>query len=188
MMKPRINKSILLVAVFILSPLAIGNLYGRFSVQSSPGTIKSFTVNSAIELKDNFTISINIYQGVDVYGWQTNILFDPTKLTVLEVSAGDFLGSTVKSMVFNSLTGERTGQLGDAMLCYATDIRSNLMLIFGCRWGDVSGMSGSGMVAKVTFGVLNNAQGPYYVDLGDPVLVNKLGGVISEGWLAIEQS
>ena len=191
-MKPRINKSIMLAAVFVLSPLAIANLYGRFSVQSNPGTIKTFNISSTIELKDNFTVSIKIYQGVNVYGWQTNVLFDPTKLTILEVSAGNFLAAD--SIVFNSITGGITGKqpnnvkIGDAMLCYAADIRSNLMLIFGCRWGAVTGVSGDGTVAKITFGVINNAQGPYYLDLGNPVLVDKLGGISSEGWLAIEQS
>ena len=170
--------------------MTIGNLYTRASAPSNPGIVKSYDIKSAEGFTETFTINVNIYEGVNIYGWQTNIIFDPAKLAVLEVRAGNFLADN--NIVFDSVSGGISGtrpygvKIGDAMLCFATDIRPNLILVFGCRWGDVPEVSGSGTVAKITFGVLNNAQEPYYIDLGDPVLVNKQGWVISEGWLAIE--
>jgi hypothetical protein len=190
--RSHINVALLLAAIFILSPMTVGNLYGRFSAPNNTPIVKSFDIKSAEGSMETFTVNVKVYEAVHVYGWQANILFDPSKLAVLEIKAGDFLAD--KSIVFDSVSGEISGtqlrdaKIGDAMLCFATDIRPNLVLAFGCCWGDVTGVSGSGTVAKITFGVLSNAQGPHYLDLGDPVLVNKQGEVMSEGWLAMEQS
>ena len=183
--------NVLLATIFILSPVTFGNLSGLFSLSpGNPACIKRFQIDPSWEVSETFTVSIKIYNGVNVYGWQANVLFDPNKLVVLEVTAGDFLAKN--SIVIDSVSGEISGQQphdvksGDAILCYATDIRPNKVLIFGCCWGYVPGASGTGTVATITFGVWSHTQEPFYIDLGDPILVDKQSTKMSEGWLAIE--
>lgn len=188
----QVNKNILLVLIFILTPFTIANIYAKSSSFNNPGIPKRFNLMTVEGFSETFTITIKVYEGLNVYGWQVNLLYDPAKLAVVKVEAGDYLSKN--SIIINS-TGREISkgdiqdfEIGYAMLFYATDVRPNLVLIGGCLWGDVPEVDGSGTVAKITFGCLENSHGPYYVDLGDYVLVNKHCEVVNQGRIEIELS
>ena len=184
------NVNILLAAVCVLSPLTFGNIASRFSPPSAPPANKYYIVDPAWEVTEALTIRIDIQDGVNVYGWQANIIYDPTKLVVLEVKAGDFLAKN--NIVLDSASPIVSQQdvdnfkIGDAMLCHSADVRPNLLLVFGFCWGDVPGVSGSGTVAEIKFGIYDNSAQPFYIDLGDPIIVDKQGTVLDQGLLTLE--
>lgn len=187
--KPNINKRVLLATMLLLSPLMLGNVYGLFLSSPENNTyVKKFRVDPSWVVDKTLVIHINIHDAVDVYGWQANVLYDPNKLVLLNVTPGSFLAEN--SIVIDSVSGEISGEtdvyIGDAMLAYATDIRSDMVFIFGCRFGDLPGKDGTGKVATLTFGVWSHVHEPFYIDLGNPILVNKNAEMINEGLLAIE--
>lgn len=186
----RLNVNILMVLIVTIAPIAIAKIYANSPPQNIPGTPKLFNSITVEGYSKNFTIVIKVINGLNVYGWQANLLYDPTKLAVLKVEAGDYLSNS--NVVINSAEGRisegdvQNFDTGSAVLFYATDIRPNLVLVGGFRWGDVSGVDGSGTVAKIVFGCLEGSRGPYYVDLGDHVLVDKWCRVVNQGWITIE--
>lgn len=202
MRKLHINTNILLIILMILGPITIGNIYAQLrpnvetALSRYPANVKSVNIDPSWKISEKFTASIKIYGGANVYGWQTYVVFDPRELVLLKVTAGDF--TTEDSIIFNSASGEITGKdprdvnVGDAWVCYATDIGSGKVLIFGCTWGNVpiwgnvpkSNEDGV-VVATITFGVWNNAGG-FSIDQENPVLVGKNAETTTDGWLAIE--
>src|SRR3972149_43395 len=108
MRKVSINTNILLAAIFILSPLTYGNVSAKFSSPTFSPANKYYIVDTTQEIVKTLTISVNIQEGVNVYGWQANILFDPSELIALNVKAGDFLAKN--SITLNSTSPEVSAQ------------------------------------------------------------------------------
>lgn len=184
------NKNLLLATMLVLSPVSFANLHDLFPPSAkNSGCIKSFYVDPSWQIEGIFTVSIEIRNGIDVYGWQANVIYDPTELVVLDISQGEFLAE--KGIVLEAVSGDSSGNspenvnVGDAVLYYATDVRPNIVLIFGHLWGDVEGVSGDGTVARVTFGVWDHGDESFEMDLGNPILVNKNAEEINNGLLMI---
>jgi hypothetical protein len=141
----------------------------------------NFYVDPSWTIKETFSIDIYLLNAEDVCAWQAEIIYDPYKLVVLDVKPGGFL--SLNNWVVNSTRlfynpeAKNEGVPNEhafheyAILIFATDIAPNELLVGGCRF-DLLGVSGSGTVATVTFGVWNHANNNANVSVGKSLLLD----------------
>lgn len=91
--------------------------------------------NQQPQIKGTFTATIEVYDAKDVYSWQAKIIYDSSKLKIIEILPGDFLGITNWPFFIN-----------------ATDVEEGMALLFGTLYGEVPGRDGSGQLAVIVFG------------------------------------
>jgi len=108
------------------------------------------TINAAIG--QNFTINIMVSNITDLYGWQLKLRWNITILEVANINEGVFL-RTHGATFFHQTINETGYLVLDVTLL-----------------GDVSGVSGNGMLATVQFHVKEN--GNCDLQLYDTVLIN----------------
>jgi len=91
------------------------------------------------ELGEHFTINLAITNGVNVYGWQANLTFDPSVLQVADAALppDHFLAGAPEGVV-----GLQKG------------IFSHSVLVGTCILGDYLGMNGSGTLVTIEFEVV----------------------------------
>jgi hypothetical protein len=77
----------------------------------------------------------------DLYGFQFDVGYDPTVFSLSSQEQGDFLG----------------GPAAADFIAGATDTPGTISMVFGLIFGDVTGVSGSGSLATLTFTVIGLA-------------------------------
>ena len=91
----RAGKNILLVAVGIGGRIHNGKFGFKPGTEYTVSTGVGYTLSKApIHLGDTFTFEIRAENVTDLAGWQFDIAFDPAALEAIDVSEGNFLGST----------------------------------------------------------------------------------------------
>jgi hypothetical protein len=119
------------------------------AISVSPSTV---TVNAG----KNFSINVTISNVSDLYGWQFALSWNTSLLDLVNATEGPFLKSGGNNTYFNYNLNATAGNLiADCTLL-----------------GDVSGVSGSGVLATTTFYVKNGGQCP--LNLFDLELYNSL--------------
>jgi hypothetical protein len=93
----------------------------------------------AQEYVDTFTMKLKVLNAIDVWAYQVVIYYNPLELDVLEVVEGDFLGKSYPA--------------GSTVFMSFDDIGPGKLLIGGTLLGDEAPVSGTGVLATVTFGV-----------------------------------
>jgi len=91
------------------------------------------------ELGEHFTINLNIANGVNVYGWQVNLTFDPTIVQCVD--------ATLPPDHF--LEGRPEGCVGLQKFIF-----SHSIVLGTCILGDYLGMNGSGTLVAIEFEVV----------------------------------
>ena len=115
---------------------------------------------------DSFAVDIIITDALDVHAWQFAISYDPEVLAVIDVVEGDFL-----------MMG------GDAHFV-AHERTYGQYLVASALFGDVSGVSGDGVLATVAFTVLDVGECPLdleHVLLRDPY-PSYIGCTVEDGY------
>lgn len=124
----RLKKGLVLAAV-ILFLAACGYVFASLLQASKP----VITIRQP-KILGSFSMALDVNYVEDLYAWQAVITFNSSELKVLEVLPGDFLG--VESPFFIN----------------ASDVGDGVLLLGATLSGDVSGLSGSGRLAVITFG------------------------------------
>ena len=122
----RIKTGLMLITLlfaFTASGYVLANLMPPIPV------VKDFSPEPLI--LGSFAMSLDISNVEDLYTWQVAIVYDQSELKVLDVSSGGFAGDVFVN---------------------STDSTEDLLLLGGTLKGAVSGQSGSGRLATITFG------------------------------------
>jgi len=117
------------------------------SVSVDPATV---TIGGTI-----VTINVNVSGVVDLYGWEFRLRWNSTLLDVTGVTEGTFLK-----------------QGGDTFFASKTDNTLGYIMVDCTLIGDISGVSGDGILAVVKFNI--EGSGETVLDLYDSTLVSSL--------------
>lgn len=134
------------------------------TVYSYPEPTLSVDPASTVKSVDEtFTIDIKVTDVNDLYGWEFQLSYDGTIINCTDVVEGSFLSSG-GSTWFKNITLDNTAGSG--------------LVWFTCTLlGDVSGVTGNGVLATLSFKVL--AEGSCTLDLHDTKLVGYAYAVYS---------
>ena len=127
--------------------------------------IALFAVPFASTHINYFTVKIKVYGAVDLYGWQTEVVFDPNLLVVLNVQSGEFLSRNALTVNASSYDDPNFDSIlnyvGNYIFVFNTRLgRPNVygrLLMGGTFFGNAQGVSGDGVLATVTFGIRKEA-------------------------------
>jgi NitT/TauT family transport system permease protein len=108
--------------------------YGKNTIYLNPATI-----NQTYTIRQNFNVSLNVSDVVNLHTWQTQVNFNASHLQCINVSEGEFLGNAGK-------TNFSWGIIHDAS--------DSIVLINSTLLQSGQGMNGSGQLAKISFQVL----------------------------------
>jgi hypothetical protein len=120
---------------------------------SSTTTVYVHPSSTVVLVGDTFVVEIRISDVSDLYGWEFKLSWDPNLLEAENVTEGEFLkrgGPTFFVEKINNTEGN--------------------MLVYCTLLGDVSGVSGDGTLASVTF--YAEKKGSSVLDLSDTVLID----------------
>ena len=126
-------------------------------VKLSPAKVQSPAIG------EHLTLSLDITEGQDVAGYQATVNYDPTALTFIDSTDGDYLVGGVfnpDSTLTHCSAGSPCPAIVDSITLYAT------------TYGEQS--KGDGTLATITFEVI--AQKASTVTLSDVLLTDSLGG------------
>jgi hypothetical protein len=133
----RIFLSTLLLFSILLASTCPVQSTSTTTISVSPSTV---TVNAG----QNFRINVTISSVSDLYGWQFALNWSTSLLDLVNVTEGPFLKSSGNNTYFNYNLNATAGSLiADCTLL-----------------GNVPGVSGSGVLATITFYVKNSGQCP----------------------------
>jgi hypothetical protein len=145
------RKKIIIISCLIIATILLAYLVFNMII-NKPTTlyIDPQTIKRAVG--QDFTINISISNVADLYGWQLQLSWNKTILDVVNVTEGTFLKS--HGQTFFSQKINDTGSL--LSVCN--------------RWGNVSGINGSGVLAAVQFHV--KGSGECDLNLYETILVS----------------
>lgn len=127
------------------------------------GPILSITPStSTVNQGDSFSLDINISDVTDLYGYQFDLLYDPTILTANAITEGTFLAGGGSTLF---IPGDATSTPGD------------LSFTIGLLLGAVSGVSGDGTLAQVSFTAAS--AGLSAISFSNVILQDSVGGIIN---------
>jgi hypothetical protein len=110
---------------------------------------------------DSFSLDINITDVTDLYGFQFDLLYDPTILTAAAVTEGTFLAAGGPTVF---IPGDSASTPGD------------ISFTIGLLLGAVSGVSGNGTLAQFDFTAAS--AGSSGISLSNLILQDSLGNII----------
>jgi len=143
------RKAVLMLLIFIIALPATSTVLATLF---SPPPL----LTPQPEIKGTFNAAIEVYNVVDVYSWQAKITYDSSKLKIVQIVPGDFLGSGEWPFFVN-----------------ATDVEESVLLLFNTLYGEVPGKDGSGKLAIIIFGYYSSDfEQPTMVSDGDTWLLN----------------
>lgn len=161
-----VKKGHLYILVALCLVIALGETYATYL---STGAAKS---NQPIT--QEFQISLGLHSEIkDLYSWQAIITFNPNVLVVLEVKSGGFLSATSltidKSNLDLSTDDSRQLKEGDSVFVVSyDDAEFGKLALAETKLGSVSGISGTGTLCTITFGVFE--EGNYSIKLQESSL------------------
>jgi hypothetical protein len=123
--------------------------------------IALFAVPFASTRINSFTMKIKVQNAVDLYAWQTEVVFDPNLLFVLSVKPGNFPSSNAlavnASPYYDPNFEDIESYSGNYLFVFNTKLdRPNVyqrMLMGGILFGATEGVDGDGTLAIITFGI-----------------------------------
>lgn len=153
-----------------------------------------FAVPFASTRINSFTMKVKVYDVVDLYAWQTEVVFDPNLLVILDVQSGDFLSTDALTIdaSFSQIPdlGSITSYMGNYIFVFNSRLSRPIMyghlLMGGTFFGAAQGISGDGTLATITFGIRREA-GNFDLYLDHITLLNSQKMNCTAGTLTIEK-
>jgi ABC-type nitrate/sulfonate/bicarbonate transport system permease component len=132
--------------------------YGKNTIYLNPATI-----NQTYTIRQNFNVSLNVSDVVNLHTWQTQVNFNASHLQCINVSEGEFLGNAGK-------TNFSWGIIHDAS--------DSIVLINSTLLQSGQGMNGSGQLAKISFQVLQLANSEISLSEKETKMLDSDGRII----------
>lgn len=132
-------------------------------------------------ISKKFNVGIVLSSEVnDLYSWQAVVTFNPNVVLVLEVENGGILSPNSFTLDSSNLSSDSMQlEPGDSLFIASYDnVELGKLVLAETKIGDVSGTSGSGALATVTFGVFGH--GSYDVQLLDALLYDSNLNLITQ--------
>lgn len=120
--------------------------------QASPATIMSiYPLSTTVTIEDTVYVNVTITDVIDIAGWQAEIFYSNNVLTAQSIVEGPFL------------------QQGGSTSWFVLGFNNNYNSTHGWIWaacvllGNVSGVDGSGVLAKLVFSPFNSGVTPIHL-------------------------
>jgi len=159
--------ALMLLALIICIPIA-AHVYASYMVPPTPPQPPP----SEPTYTEVFTAKIVIHDVIDLYLWQVGIIYDPNVLVVINVMDGGFLNAKPPFFVWTT-----DSYLGKGGLLFCASLH-----------GQVPGISGSGILATIEFGVIG--EGSRKLQFSEKpsafLLLNSMGAHITDASVTIE--
>ena len=150
-------------SITIISSLVILTIAIAYIIMTMLASSAKIYVDPAIIVKakgQNFEVNINVSNVVDLYAWKFNLTWDRTILDALNVTEGSFLSAK-----------------GDTFFYSTINNTAGYVFLTCTLLGNVSGVSGNGVLATIQFYVKEN--GSCSLNLTNTQLLNPLEGQIN---------
>ena len=142
----------LLIGMVILASVVRG---GTISVTPSP---------VEVSVGSSFNVNVAVDSVADLFAFQFDVIFDPTLVQALDVTEGTFLGA-------GGVTLFIPGSIDN--------IGGSISFVADSLIGPVSGVSGSGVLASLSFQALTQGTSPLV--LSSPILLDSQSFMIEAG-------
>ena len=164
--------------------ILLAQAYGQHMLAPPP----KLTITGTLE------VNLVISEVADLCAWQARVVFDPSVLVVIDVVEGPFLQGKENSFATIFVANTHIvddvfikNDLGDPLTIINDERNSADNVFIACSLiGNSNGISGSGTLATVTFGVVG--QGSRDLQLEDVLVLDSTVSEIPEDALALEQS
>lgn len=138
--------------------------FALLPVVASAATIRIDPVSSGALVGGAVNVSVSVDDVVDLYAYQFDLAFDPTVVSAMTLTEGDFPGGGGGTFFIPGSINNTTGAI--------TFVTSTLL-------GPVPGVNGSGFLATVRFNALT--PGTSALMLSNVLLLDSTGGDIAAG-------
>jgi len=177
------RKNMMLMLLVFCMGILLAQAYGQFMSAPPPPT-PSPTKPTVTE---TFTVNFVIYDAAGLCAWQARVVFDPKVLIVTNIVEGAFLkegkGNTLfvaATKIVEGIFSEETLSIADPFTLIMNDEAYLNSILLGCTLiGETKGVTGGGVLATVTFGVIG--EGSHELQIAD-VLALGVGGVELQGY------
>ena len=141
-----------------------------------------------------FEVNFAISDMTGLCAWQARVVFDPSVLVVIDVAEGQFLQGIENSFATIFVVNTKIvdyifvqNDMDDPLTIINDEENGADNVFIACSLiGNSDGISGSGILATVTFGVIG--QGSQSLQLEDVLLLDSALSEIPEDALTLEQS
>ena len=147
-------------------------------------TVGDYLLDPGFQIDDTFQVDVNISMVTDLFSWQINVTWDPSMLTVSEITEGEFLLRTASE--------NKTAAYQLGYVINATDDVKGYTGMAESILGDVVGISDNGTLVSIDFLIVGYGWTELTIRLTGNLattLLNSTGQVISlppenvlEGW------
>jgi hypothetical protein len=136
-------RAVMWTLMFLLSSSVSGYVLAVMFAAQQPSPI-----HETPTVMGTFTMALDVNNVRDLHGWQTLVIYDPSKLGVLQIVPGGFVGATYPSAVMTDVS--------EGIFMNATDIGEGEFLVSGLLIGNGPGRDGSGRLATIIFEYYTN--------------------------------
>ena len=175
------RKNMMLTLLILCMGILLAQAYGQYMFAPSPPLPPPLPT-----ITETFEVNIMIYDVTDLWSWEARVVFDPNVLIVTNVVEGPFLEENGGNALFMAATKIVKGIFSDGTLSTDDPLTyimndeaySNSVLLGGTLTRGAQGVSGRGVLATVTFGVIEEGSRNLKIedDLALDVNINKLEG------------
>ena len=153
----------------------------------------NFTMSLASPKSNLFTVKIKVSGAVNLYAWQTEVVYDPNVLTIVDIEQGGFLSTNVLTVNSTIIRIPPINAIeifeGNSIFVFNSRVEYGRILVGETRVGNATGVSGDGTLAIMTFSIRTET-GIFYPYIENSVLLekdNQNNIVPTEGLLVIER-
>ncbi len=154
---PYPRKNAMLMLLMLCMGFLLAQAYARYMVAPTIPIEPTIPI-----VTETFEVNIVIYDVTDLSAWQARVVFDPNALIVTNVVEGSFLEENGDNALFMAWTKivegiftEDTLSTNDPFTWIKSDEGyHNSVFLGGTLIGEANGVSGDGVLATVTFGVI----------------------------------
>jgi len=151
--KPTLTNRMLHLRLLLFVIIASGSLLIVHSYQTEATTVSVFPSSIKASVGHDFSVSVNVTNVSDLCAWEFKLNWTTTILNVVSVNEGSFLKSG-----------------GTTFFAYNVNSTEGHIIVDCTLLGNISGVSGNGVLANVIFNVNNLGQSP--LNLYEALLLN----------------
>lgn len=154
---PYSRKNAMLMLLMLCMGFLLAQAYARYMVAPTIPTEPTIPIVTEI-----FDVDVVVHDVAGLYAWQVKIVFDPEVIVVTNIVEGPFLEAGEGNALFVAATKIVEGIFSDETLStndqftliMNDETYVNSVLLGGTLIGEANGVSGDGVLATVTFGVI----------------------------------
>ena len=186
---PNSRKNTMLMLLMLCIGFLLAQAYAKYMVAPS---IEPTEPTKPIII-ETFDIDIVVDNISDLYAWQLKIVFDPEVMIVTNIVEGPFLEDGEANTLFLAATkivedifsNDTLNTHNPFMIIMNDETCLNRVVLGGTLIGEASGVSGRGVLATITFGVIE--EGSRDLQITDALALGEYGTELQGYTLTLEQ-